>query len=89
MTHASDIRPRNRGACPDSARFQDFLEALLPTGVRHRQLKAAKHDEVDGRGSQPGGDPGQRYPKSTGRRWCASHDDGVTMSVRNPFSGAL
>ena len=56
---------------------------------QHRQLEAAEHREIDRRGGQPGGDPGQREPRFTGRRACASHDDGVTTSVRNPFSGAL
>ena len=52
-------------------------------------LQSAEDAEVPNGRRQPGGGPGQRRPKSTGRRGGASHDDGVTPSVRNPFSRSL
>jgi len=58
-------------------------------GPEQQDLQPPEHGDVGKRGGQPGGDPGQRYRRSTGRRSSASHDDGVTTSARNPFSEAL
>ena len=62
---------------------------VLAEHPEEQHLETAEDGEVGNGGGQPGGDPGQRRPKSTGRRWGASHDDGVTPSVRNPFSRPL